>query len=863
MKSNLTLKSNIYINRTAQPYDRDFLRHITDYLVLRQYKNGMYADPDMSWMTLAQKEILSMGPPVCMKEIGTMSWGVPVSGDHLVCRCEQTDCRLYPQCSAYSNFEKIQRDEEQAVMPVEKTEHIAEKPAQPEISEAAALFVPDKKAEPKPAVGSSEQLEIPEAAALFVPEEKAKPEPAAGHGEQLEIPEVAARFEQEEKMPEPIRQKHGGIIPKTQLQRISRGLKQAFEAISGVSKKPAETEKPAEAEKTVESEKPVQPSTPTFREQSAPAAISPSEPQQVEQQTIIEAPVQSRIWVNAGPGTGKTYTVIQRLLRLMQMDLDGAVLVLCFSRNAVQVIRERLEEALGQRLEGYLAEGRLEIRTFDSFASYMLEDELNTRWDYDQRIDQFIQAIGRNKESLNDMFCYLIVDEIQDTVGPRARMLLALLDALSCGALLLGDRCQAIFDWTIRESGDMTFDVLREELKKRNIQRYELDQNRRQSKTLAEKGQELRQVILSGDEAAQENAVKEFKSWVRQTYGSCKLKALPQNLSGVSEMILCKTNGEAAYVSQKLFDSPEQVNHTMMQDKNHRALAAWIAKALRGNNGVVLGKDGFFVNAEAYQVEEPEAKWEALKSLDGHPHSPSLYIQPLLSALKKKDGIPDICLNRVENSVVVSTVHRAKGSEAAHVFWLDSPLVYENQQEQEDSKKDAVKAAYVAATRAKEDVRMVDEEKNVYLWPMCSGRWIQVGYKNGKPYCKGIALLPDDTISASFVPAESDDAIQDTLSCMEPGLPVTLYANQEKNRFDIFFDGQMIGCTESAFVEDLFAGFAATNHNKNWPDHIEGGYIASVVTLLETQDGQIAEPYQKAGCWLGIELGGLPLIYWS
>ena len=857
MKSNLTLKSNIYINRTAQPYDRDFLRHITDYLVLRQYKNGMYTDLDLSWMTPAQKEILSFGPPVCSLEKGTMSWGVPVGGEHLVCRCEQTDCRLYPQCSAYDNFEKIQRDVEQAVIPPEKTEIelTVGSSEQHEIPEMTARFAPEEKAKPEPAAEPSEQLEIPEAAAQFVSEENAGPEPAVGHGEQLEIAEVTARFVPEEKAPEPARQKHTGIIPKARLQRISQGLKQVLGGISSISKKPDETEKPAAAERTGEMEKPVQPST--------PAVISASEPLRVEQQTIIEAPVQSRVWVNAGPGTGKTYTVIQRLLRLLQMDLDGSVLVLCFSRNAVQVIRERLEEALGQRLDGYIAEGRLEIRTFDSFASYMLDDELNTRWDYDQRIEQFIQAVGRNKESLNDMFCYLIVDEIQDTVGPRARMLLALLDALSCGALLLGDRCQAIFDWTIRESGDMTFDALREELKKRNFQRYELDLNRRQSKTLAEKGQELRQVILSGDETAQEKAVQEFKVWVRQTYGSCKLKALPQNLSGVSEMILCKTNGQAAYVSQKLFDSPEQVNHTMMQDKNHRALAAWIAKVLHGNNGVVLGKDDFFANAGAYQVEDPETKWEALKSLDEHPHSPSLYIQPLLSALKKKDGVPDICLNKSENSVVVSTVHRAKGSEAAHVFWLDSPLVYENQQEQEGSKKDAVKAAYVAASRSKEDVRMVDEEKNVYLWPMRSGRWIQVGYKNGKPYCKGIALLPDDTISASFVPAESNDAIQDALSCMEPGLPVTLYANQEKNRFDIFFDGQMIGCTESAFVEDLFAGFAATNHNTNWPDHIEGGYIASVVTLVEAQDGEIAESYQKAGCWLGVELGGLPLIYWS
>ena len=82
MSSNITLRSNVYINQSAQRDDKQFLQHITDYRVLKRYKASSYGfQSNMSWMTPVQLEILRQGQPNCSLEKGTMSWGVPVGGD--------------------------------------------------------------------------------------------------------------------------------------------------------------------------------------------------------------------------------------------------------------------------------------------------------------------------------------------------------------------------------------------------------------------------------------------------------------------------------------------------------------------------------------------------------------------------------------------------------------------------------------------------------------------------------------------------------------------------------------------------------------------------------------------------------------
>lgn len=776
MKSNVTLKSNVYINKSAHPDDVDFLQHIRDYRVLKRKQTLLYGSTSSgpTWLTDVQKRILKQGSPECAYERGTMSWGVPIGGEYMHCRCEEFDCRLFDECSKYRNFDLVQRNEI-----------------------ATSTECNDTDTTPLPLYNGQDKVNPPEV-------------------DIMPAPDLQPSFESETNSdipPEP------DIEPAPSPQPVTKPL--------------------------------IDPVT-HIEEEISDAQV-------VSQTVIIDAPIADRVWVNAGPGTGKTYTVIQRIKKLLTSELEGSILVLCFSRNAVQVIRERLTAELGFSVASYIEGGSLVIRTFDSFATYMLEDELNPSWDYNKRIEEFIKMLGRNPGALDDMFKYLIVDEIQDTVGVRARMLLAMLDEITCGVLLLGDRCQAIFDWTIRDTADMTFDRLTTELSRRHFKQFELEGNRRQSKELAKMGQELRESMLNSDEHSQEQAIDHFKNWLSCKWRSYDIKALPQFLSGACDLILCKTNGEAAHISQRLFDTTSSVDHAMKQSSSHRTLAPWIAKLLCGCDGQYMTKEAFIKNGNDYDITNVEEKWAALKSIDNHPHAPILHVRDVLDALLRLDSVPECCLNDHKNCAVVSTVHRAKGSEADHVFWLNTPLVYDGQREQEGALCDALNAAYVAATRAKSDIHLIEWNKRPYLRLVNENRWIEVGLsKNKNQYCKGIALLPEDTDPYSF----ATEDIQIVLSCLERGMPVTLYPNDVEQRCDIFFDGQMIGSTSKEFTKALFAGFAATNHTKNWPSSIPDVYIASIVTIVAPGATVINKSLAGAGCWLGIELGGFPRIEW-
>ena len=176
---------------------------------------------------------------------------------------------------------------------------------------------------------------------------------------------------------------------------------------------------------------------------------------------------------------------------------------------------------------------------------------------------------------------------------------------------------------------------------------------------------------------------------------------------------------------------------------------------------------------------------------------------------------------------------------------------------------DALRAAYVAVTRAKTDLHIIAPDSKFYMKSVCDKRWIQTGYgKNKKTFCKGIALFPEDVNEDSFADQEYADASQAILSCIEPGTPVDMYPNESLKCFDIYFDGQMIGRTSKVLTDALFAGFEATNHNRYWPACIRDVYITAVTTVIDTGSPNVSEQYRTSGCWLGIEIGGFPNLEW-
>lgn len=82
------------------------------------------------------------------------------------------------------------------------------------------------------------------------------------------------------------------------------------------------------------------------KEQSAPSSVTALNP---EQQTAIDAD-EPAVAVIAGPGTGKTRTLIQKILHLLENGVKpGQITAVTFTNKAAGEIRDRLAQAVGKR----------------------------------------------------------------------------------------------------------------------------------------------------------------------------------------------------------------------------------------------------------------------------------------------------------------------------------------------------------------------------------------------------------------------------------------------------------------------------------------------------------------------------------
>ena len=192
--------------------------------------------------------------------------------------------------------------------------------------------------------------------------------------------------------------------------------------------------------------------------------------------------------------------------------------------------------------------------------------------------------------------------------------------------------------------------------------------------------------------------------------------------------------------------------------------------------------------------------------------------------------------------------------------------MFNNQADDPHAKTDALKASYVAVTRAKTDLRLVEPEQR-YMKPVGENRWIKTKLsRNKRPYCAGIAMEPDDLDYLSCASGEDAKAeeIQTLLSGMELGFKLELYpVENEKFVFDIFYDGFCIGQTSASFAKALKAGFQETNKNGNTPAYIGSVYVSALTTVIRPEEPSAGNVYRQSGCWLAYEMGGFAVIHYT
>lgn len=173
------------------------------------------------------------------------------------------------------------------------------------------------------------------------------------------------------------------------------------------------------------------------------------------QETLINAPPQSCVLVEAPPGTGKTAVACARAAQLLKMGVPGSgILLVSFTRTAVAELRNRIASACGS---AELA-AALRISTLDSYAW-----SLNVGFT-DQSVPAVLKGYDANIERVIDLFrakspdlldwmqqlVHVVIDEYQDILGLRAQLLEEIIRSLrdDCGVTIFADSAQAIYGFT-------------------------------------------------------------------------------------------------------------------------------------------------------------------------------------------------------------------------------------------------------------------------------------------------------------------------------------------------------------------------------------------------------------------------------
>ncbi len=579
---------------------------------------------------------------------------------------------------------------------------------------------------------------------------------------------------------------------------------------------------------------------------------------------IIEAEIGERIIVNAGPGTGKTYSVIQRLAYIINEGLADPqnILVLCYSRAAVAVVRDRLtKEIKADRLadEAYYLFNN--IRTFDSFATYMMAEDLEegilNSLDYDGRIERFVEELKKDRSSLEDLE-YLIVDELQDIVGTRANMVKEILKSINCGFMLLGDKCQAIYDYLIEDEEELNsvrfYNWLQEEYSETSI-KYELVKNQRQNPTMTKLSSYLREAILSNDFVLQEEVFKKCRELLmiggyRGELGETLYKK-EDNLA-----ILCRNNGEAAMVSSILFE--KGINHKILRSAQHLELVPWIGELLGNYGEDKIGHNAFIERLEHRGYEDRENKWRLLKSLAKDENERVLDLKLLTKELVRGKEIPEGLNASGSENVIVSTIHKGKGREFNHIALLVRDFTLEGKGGHElVNFEEELKVAYVALTRTKGGMSFYDLPTR-FTKQLPSKRWIGFWFskKTNKKFCNYIEIgYPEDVDYYSFVRGSKEEVErkQSLIASLDKGCE--LEARLNGSSYDLYYENECLGSLSKTINKELWSAKNELGAGVGLPNRLTGIYVDNVTTIANTRyDEEILKEYNKSGLWLGLQL---------
>ena len=595
-----------------------------------------------------------------------------------------------------------------------------------------------------------------------------------------------------------------------------------------------------------------------------------------EQVSVVELPVNALALVTAGPGAGKTFTMVRRLQRLaIEEDLSAAdVLVLSFSRSAVRV--------LGERLAG--SPSRPRVRTFDAWALELLMDiRPGTDWrtkTFEQRVLAAADALKDG--SLDERFEHLqhvMIDEAQDLVGSRQMLVQSLLERYCCGFTIVADLAQAIYDFQAQPRADEALDQrfvvwLRETFNDELIQ-LELKRNFRVLTADAAIALPQGEVLRTG---ADKNSV--YESLRSELLGVPDLVDLSDAFIGRSltsfdgtTAILARTNGQALDVSSVLHRGG--IAHQVKRGAQDRSNPAWMAELFGPEQRGTISREQFDALRQAHRYPAPaiDERWQVLLRLARGPGGQKVDAAKLRRLLKE-GRFPDELLPQRQDSITVSSFHRAKGLEFDRVVVVDpGPLRAEQQEHAEEE----ARALFVAMTRARSEIlRLPVSATSAVRLDKVTDRWARYGWKKWQRFgleVKGRDVSSEEPAGTAQFRADPAALQRRLQTSVHAGQPVVLRRITEGSavprmspHYLLLYGETPIGIMSEVFRTALFR-FLAQGSSKfiprNFPATIEDVWIDTVETVAGGDAAGAIAGLGDDGIWLAPRLTGLGRFSWD
>jgi hypothetical protein len=496
---------------------------------------------------------------------------------------------------------------------------------------------------------------------------------------------------------------------------------------------------------------------------------------------------------------------------------------------------------------------------------------------FDERIQIATDLIreGRQLYDLTDVR-QILIDEVQDLVGPRRAFVEALLDQTTdAGFSIFGDPAQGIYNFQLppgpeRDAGSALFYQWLRDTYKGRLLEVELDKNFRA------KTDGARVALWAGEELAQvgpdcQTVWDRFSEDIGRlpTLGDIETAARSLGRSAKSTALLCRDNGQALVASRTLWQ--KDVPHVLQRPAADRAIAAWVAKSLWEITTSTVSKASFEALADGLGLPfDRDTAWRALKRAERRPGDKQLDLRSLNRAIVAGD-VGDDLLHQTESGLVVSSIHRAKGLEF-HTVGLIQP---QERTDDDLNRCEETRLLYVALTRPSHQLMHVvsPETRGMSSKKNPEERWVR-----RRPFGNGAYMTLNFEVRGTDIDSEQPfnqtaglakiSAEQMLSLCAEihVGDPVEFRlvegSQRGYTRYMLVHSLGCLGVTNRRFANCL-EGAIAISHTHGAPLKIDDLRVEFVDTVAGDPAITRAAGIGESGLWLRVRAFGLGHLVWK